>query len=71
MILHPRTRAPKSPGLAEAEADFTAEGAPPPGKVATTTPVVPPAVTPLVSRDPVRARRKTRKGPAPVGRHRW
>ncbi len=32
------TRAPKTKKLAQQQADFTAEGAPPPGKVATDVP---------------------------------
>jgi hypothetical protein len=66
MIRRPRTTAPKDPALAEAQAEFTSEGAPAPGKVATQVPVLPAtagAVSPKKS--------NTRKGPAPAGRHRW
>lgn len=39
MIRLVRTRAPKREKLAQQQADFTAEGAPPPGQVASAAPV--------------------------------
>jgi hypothetical protein len=71
MIRHPRTRARKSASLIQAQADFTAEGAPPPGQVATQAPVLPAAAATAVRPAPAKARGNARKGPAPVGRHRW
>ena len=41
--------APVPPTLADQKADFTAEGSPPPGKVATTAPVTPAAAAPADS----------------------
>lgn len=69
MIRHPRHRAPKNPELANAQADFTAEGAPAPGKVANGNAVVPPLVATKVGA-PIKPPPR-RKGPAPAGRHRW
>ena len=45
--------APPPPTLADQKADFTAEGSPPPGKVASTPPLTPAALaTPAPSRAP-------------------
>lgn len=64
MIRRPRLRVPQAPVLAEAQAKFTSEGAPAPGKVAIRAPLVPAhAATPKKS--------NTRKGPPHAGRHRW
>ena len=41
--------APVPPTLADQKGDFTAEGSPPPGKVATTAPVTPAAAAPAAS----------------------
>ncbi len=55
--------------LAQQKADFTAEGAPPPGKVASAEPVTPPAASPVKKpRGPARAP-GTRNGPVPRRTH--
>ena len=48
----PKTPPKKLPNLAQQDADFTAEGAPPPGKVATDVPVVPEKVAVTEADDP-------------------
>lgn len=48
----PKTPPKKLPNLAQQDADFTAEGAPPPGKVATDVPVVPEKVPVTEADDP-------------------
>ena len=53
--------APVPATLTEQKANFTAEGAPPPGKVATTPPVTTAAVAPAVPKPDPRA--KTAKSP--------
>lgn len=69
MITRPQPRKTMPLELAAAQADFTAEGAPPPGKVANAPPELPPAPTKacrVAVKPPTR-----RKGPTPAGRHRW
>ncbi|HEU5296674.1 MAG TPA: hypothetical protein VFU71_17970 [Burkholderiaceae bacterium] len=68
MMIRPKPKRPIKPStLAQQQADFTAEGSPPPGKVAASEPVsVKEAATVLA---PARAQ-PARKGPA-VGRSRW
>lgn len=61
------TPAPEPATLAQQEADFTAEGSPAPGKVATSIPATTDKAAP--ARAPTRAT-PARKGP-PVGRTRW
>ena len=56
----------KASTLAQQHADFTAEGSPPPGKVAASEPVL---VKKAAMPAPARAQ-PVRKGPA-VGRSRW
>ncbi len=68
MIRRPRSPVPKTPSLAEAQAEFTAEGAPAPGKVSTRVPAMPPATNAAAA---PRKASNARKGPAPAGRHRW
>jgi hypothetical protein len=53
------TPKPAEPTLAEQKSDFTAEGAPPPGKVSTSIPELPPADPPGTP-PPTRLRRRTR-----------
>jgi hypothetical protein len=64
-------RKPKQPtkpsNLAQQQSDFTAEGSPPPGKVAASEPVTAKETTALPT--PTRAQ-PVRKGPA-VDRSRW
>lgn len=63
------TAADKVKPLAQQQNDFTAEGSPPPGKVATADPVSPPAsVPPKKARGPARAP-GTRNGPVPRRTH--
>ena len=57
----------RSSTLAQQQSDFTAEGSPPPGKVAASGPVNTGETAP--SSAPARAQ-PVRKGP-PVGRSRW
>lgn len=69
MITRPHPRKTLPPELAAAQADFTSEGAPPPGKVANAPPALPLATTTarrVAVKPPTR-----RKGPTPAGRHRW
>jgi hypothetical protein len=56
---------PVEPTLAEQKSDFTAEGAPPPGKVATSTPEVPPGDPPGATPPPTRGRTRTRPARQP------
>lgn len=56
--------------LTEQKADFTAEGAPPPGKVATTPPVTTAAVAPVARAGPKpgpRAAKKSQKSQKRAG----
>jgi len=68
MMIRRKTAQPvKRSTLAQQQSDFTAEGSPPPGKVAASEPVSVKQVAAL----PAPARmRPVRKGP-PVGRSRW
>lgn len=59
-----RTRVPDDPVLGEAQAEFTSEGAPAPGKVATRAPQLPANKT-------APKKSNARKGPPHAGRHRW
>jgi hypothetical protein len=69
MILSKPTHPPKLRTLAQQHDDFTAEGSPPPDKVATTIPAT--TATPKVSALPMPQRATpARKGPL-VGRSRW
>ena len=68
MIIRPKPKRPIKPStLAQQQADFTAEGSPPPGKVAASEPVSAEEATTVPA--PARAQ-PVRKGP-PVGRSRW
>ena len=71
MMIRPRPRKPIQPStLAQQQADFTAEGSPPPDKVVASEPAsVKKAATVLAPARPPRAQ-PVRKGPA-VGRSRW
>jgi hypothetical protein len=63
MMIRPKPTQPIKPGtLTQQQADFTAEGSPPPGNVAASGPVT-------ARPAPARAQ-PARKGP-PVGRSRW
>jgi len=67
MIRLARTRAPKVKNLAQQNTDFTAEGSPPPGKVAATVPVTADKSATAVSSAPAtvfdaQARTLSRKG---------
>jgi len=65
MIVRKPRLSPQPKTLAQQQADFTAEGSPPPGKVAASTPVTAQKPAPT----PQRAT-PARKGPL-VGRSRW
>lgn len=67
MIVRKPPLSPKPKTLAQQQADFTAEGSPPPGKVAASIPVT--AQKAAGSPAPQRAT-PARKGPL-VGRSRW
>ena len=58
--------APVPPTLADQKADFTAEGAPPPGKVATTAPVTPAAEAPDASTTAPASKPSPKPGPDPA-----
>lgn len=63
MMIRRKPTQPIKPGtLAQQQADFTAEGSPPPGNVA--------ASGPVTARPSPAPARPVRKGP-PVGRSRW
>ena len=67
MMIRRKTAQPvKRSTLAQQQSDFTAEGSPPPGKVAASEPV---SVKEAAAPAPARMR-PVRKGP-PVGRSRW
>ena len=53
--------------LTEQKADFTAEGAPPPGKVATTPPVSKDAVAPVKHAGPKSSPKAVKKSPKRAG----
>lgn len=68
MMIRPKPTPPIKPStLAQQQADFTAEGSPPPGKVAASAPVTPRETAASPATAPARP---ARKGP-PVGRSRW
>ena len=67
MIRRKPTQSIKPSTLAQQQSDFTAEGSPPPGKVAASPAVTATKTATLPA--PTRAR-PVRKGP-PVGRSRW
>lgn len=67
MIRRKPTQPIKPSTLAQQQSDFTAEGSPPPGKVAVSGPVTATETATLPA--PTRAQ-PVRKGP-PVGRSRW
>ena len=59
--------APVPATLTEQKADFTAEGSPPPGKVATTPPVSKDAVTPVTHAGPKSSPKTVKKSPKRAG----
>ena len=59
--------APVPATLTEQKADFTAEGAPPPGKVATTPPVSKDAVAPVKHAGPKSSPKAAKKNPKRAG----
>ena len=67
MIRRKPAQTPKAGALSQQQSDFTAEGSPPPGKVAASGPVTAKDAAALPSPAPVRP---VRKGP-PLGRSRW
>ena len=68
MMIRPKSPRPIQPkSLSQQPTDSTAEGSPPPGKVAAASPVTPKKTATMASRV---AAPLVRKGP-PVGKSRW
>jgi len=68
MMIRPKSPRPSPPNsLSQQQSDFTAEGSPPPGKVAAASPVTPKKTATMASKVAAPAHRK---GP-PAGKSRW